>query len=548
MPKIKKRIHSKVYKKIKESLNDTDVARLSESSKLVCEFPSPATPLEINNKSICVLPSFNSNVTDAIEIGSSSINSTLNNTNEDNQEDHPSNLKNDLAVWAIADNVPQSTITNLLKVLKKYPCGSDLPLDARALLQTPRCVRVENMSNGVYHHFGIEEGIKFILSKINSKNLLDPDLKLLVNVDGLPLAKSSGSQLWPILGSLSYNLNAPCVFPIGIFHSNQKPENPNLFLNKFVEEMNKLIKNGIVDNGKHYKIDLKGMICNAPARAFILCIKGHSGYSSCNKCFQEGLYFKKRVCFPEVDFVERTDSDFRNRLAGDSHHKCDSELLKIDKFGPVSQVPFEYMHLVCLGVMKKLIKLWLKCDIKYRLSNSQSDAISVKLLSFTSSISNDFVRRPRALRDFERWKATEYRQFLLFTGPIVLKGSLRNDLYMHFLLLHCSIKVFITNSNIAMMNFAHSWLLCFVKGFPFLYGKEHMSHNIHCLLHLSKDVKNFGPLDQFSSFQFENYMKEFKNMIRKAEKPLQQVIKRFEEKKICFVNNQVTKELSNYLT
>ena len=34
------------------------------------------------------------------------------------------------------------------------------------------------------------------------------------------------------------------------------------------------------------------------------------------------------------------------------------------------------------------------------------------------------------------WKATEYRFFLLHIGPTVLKGLLKEEVYLHFLLLH----------------------------------------------------------------------------------------------------------------
>jgi len=58
-----------------------------------------------------------------------------------------------------------------------------------------------------------------------------------------------------------------------------------------------------------------------------------------------------------------------------------------------------------------------------------------------------------------------------------------------------------------------------------LYGKKFISHNVHNLLHLCSDVRIYGCLDNFSAFRFENYMIS----IKKKEKPLQQLIKRFSE-------------------
>lgn len=60
---------------------------------------------------------------------------------------------------------------------------------------------------------------------------------------------------------------------------------------------------------------------------------------------------------------------------------------------------------------------------------------------------------------------------------------------------------------------------------------------MHSLLHLADDYDQFGQLDNCSAFPFENYMKTLKGMIRKHEKPLQQVIRRYEEQ--CEI--QITK-------
>lgn len=52
---------------------------------------------------------------------------------------------------------------------------------------------------------------------------------------------------------------------------------------------------------------------------------------------------------------------------------------------------------------------------------------------------SEFASQPRSLADVERWKATEFRQFLLYTGPVVLKDIVSKDLYQHFLAFSISI-------------------------------------------------------------------------------------------------------------
>lgn len=65
--------------------------------------------------------------------------------------------------------------------------------------------------------------------------------------------------------------------------------------------------------------------------------------------------------------------------------------------------------------------------------------------------------------------------------------------------------------------------------FKILYGAQNISHNVHNLLHFSEDVKIYGPLDNFSTFPFENYLQSILKSIRKGEKPLAQIIKRKSE-------------------
>ena len=46
------------------------------------------------------------------------------------------------------------------------------------------------------------------------------------------------------------------------------------------------------------------------------------------------------------------------------------------------------------------------------------------------------------------------------------------------------------------------------------------------------DVRNFGSLDSFSAYPFENHLQRIKNLVRKSAKPLQQIVKRLSELEI----------------
>lgn len=79
------------------------------------------------------------------------------------------------------------------------------------------------------------------------------------------------------------------------------------------------------------------------------------------------------------------------------------------------------------------------------------------------------------------------------------------------------------------LNYANELLHYFVKTFETIYGRQHISHNVHVILHLTEDYQHFGPLDNCSAFPFENFMKELKSKVRKHEKPLEQLVNRYTE-------------------
>jgi len=180
--------------------------------------------------------------------------------------------------------------------------------------------------------------------------------------------------------------------------------------------------------------------------------------------------------------------------------------------------------------MKKLIILWThKGPLNVRLPSRKTQQITSSLLKLKKYITCDFSRKPREVEAIHRWKATEMRQFLLYTGPLVLKDVLSHECYVHFHSLSIAMTILLSPDKKDYVQFSKDLLDYFVENYQQLYGKHYLSNNIHNIIHLVDDYNNFGPLDNCSAFYFENYMKNLKSMVRKHEKPLQQVIKRYDE-------------------
>lgn len=78
-------------------------------------------------------------------------------------------------------------------------------------------------------------------------------------------------------------------------------------------------------------------------------------------------------------------------------------------------------------------------------------------------ISKKFVRKPRHMTEIDRWKGTELRQFLLYTGPIVLLNILPKHMYMHFLSFSIAIRILSDERLCQRLNqYAHELLMWFV--------------------------------------------------------------------------------------
>jgi len=446
--------------------------------------------------------------------------------NYENGSNNGKKFEHAVASWAIEHNVPHKTCNSILSILRKFT-SHIFPKDVRTLLRTPRETNVLLIGGGSYCHFGLRTILEEMLVNYNDVQ----NLNLLINIDGLPITKSSTACLWPILCSNSAKTK---VYIVGAFYGFCKPSCANEFLKPLVNDLITFISNGIHTNRLHVQVRLHALICDTPAKSFVLATKAHTGYYSCSKCTIEGMYKDNRLCFANrtANTRLRTDEEFSQNQY-DDYQTGYSIFTSIPHFGGITNVPLDYMHLICLGVVKKLILLWLKNGpLSVRIRGQSIDEVSRLLLSLRNTAPKEFSRKPRGLEDVRHWKATEFRTFLLYTSPVVLMNILEKDAYLHFLTLHVAIfilasPVFSKDRN--YIDYAEALLEHFVESFAKLYGAKNISHNVHNLLHLCSDVKKYGALDSFSAFRFENYLFSIKKLLRKAEKPLEQLVRRYYE-------------------
>jgi hypothetical protein len=143
-------------------------------------------------------------------------------------------------------------------------------------------------------------------------------------------------------------------------------------------------------------------------------------------------------------------------------------------------------------------------NVASRLPASSVQLLSSRLVELAKFIPCEFARNPRSITEVDRRKATEFRQFLLYTGIVVLPRVLSDAVLKHFTLLFVGIMLLISPHFCQKYaKYAQLLLVSFVEETISLYGEDFIVYNIHSLINLADDVKNYGSLDNFSAFPFE---------------------------------------------
>lgn len=155
---------------------------------------------------------------------------------ENNLENCKLNFEDKVKNWFLTYRhiLTQTCMNELLSLLREE--GYNFPKDVRTLIRVPESEIIET-SGGEYCHIGIEKNIKNLLENYSYKTEFSGNIiNVSINIDGLPLCKSSTSQFWPILMSIdSKDLTINKPFMVGLYHGFNKP-NSLEFLDSFIDE------------------------------------------------------------------------------------------------------------------------------------------------------------------------------------------------------------------------------------------------------------------------------------------------------------------------
>lgn len=352
-------------------------------------------------------------------------------------------------------------------------------------------------------------------------------LALVLNTDGASPFKSTSLSVWPI--QIIQNFLPPehrykpeNIITAGLYFGKNKPDCFQYFL-PLVNEMQALAKNGIIvtikDEEYIFEPIITFCVVDLPAKHMLQRIKLYNGKNACTYCKHPGCLEQisanlKMIRYPNTEnsYALRNNDEMLKtmKLVNLKGVEIDgvcgiSCLVSLPKFDLINGFGIDYMHCVLLGVVKKLLEMFLSTKHHkqmYHINKVKLIALNRKFLSIKPV--REIKRQPRSLLWRADYKANEFRSILLYYFPICLVDILPMKYVRLFRLLSSAIynllKTQITQEDI---DEADHKLKLFVNNFESIFGKAHMVMNTHLLTHIPESVRNLGPLWTHSAFPFE---------------------------------------------
>ncbi len=353
------------------------------------------------------------------------------------------------------------------------------------------------------------------------------NLALSLCTDGVEVFKSSRVCLWPVYLAIlnlpaRIRMKAENMLLCGLWVGPGKPP-ISLLLAPIAKTIRSLGTLGL-------QVRTFGGLCTVhaklvmgvfdlPAKAAVLCVKQFNGRYGCTVCEHPGTRLNRVHVYPPDMYPERTHATVIT--AAEAAESTNEPVLGVKGMSSlarsldlVASIPVDYMHAVLEGVTKRLINSWFNSANHrqpYYLGRSLSQ---IDKLLLQQRPPQEFSRPPRSIRTHLKfWKASEFRNWLLYYSLPILLNYLPPLFWHHYALLVCAMHILL-NDQIANASIdAAEQMLCdFHLLLGELYGTQSYTANAHLLLHVTKYVRLWGPLWTHSAFGFENKNGQLKHL------------------------------------
>ena len=386
-----------------------------------------------------------------------------------------------------------------------------------------RCRNLENCFEDVYSGSIHKEFIS---------NYTENDISVCFNTDGVEFLSTSSESMWVMLMTVNeipfkFRKLLNNLIILGVYCGTKKPAFEAI-LPLIFDDQKDIFDDGLNVNGTIHKIVLMQNICDKPARAALLNHTGHHSQYGCIKClkeqeFQRDSFGRGHYYFDVGDASQllRTDAAYKAVASSTMISGVESQygikgnffLNNFPSFLPVTGSIIDELH--CLGGCAKSMMNLLFSEKYKRYSFNIRDQIK----SINCQISElrpppTIVKRIRNLDSMSNFRGHEYRSFLLYHGPILLKGHMRSNIqFKNFCLLSsimhkCSAQTITEN----LLESLHVDIKDFFESFILVYGKMFLT----CYI-------------------FENFNKMLKNLTHGTNKIEKELFKRFELKVFFYI-------------
>ena len=359
--------------------------------------------------------------------------------------------------------------------------------------------------------------------------------RIVLSYDGVPESKTSGVNSSLSIVCLRFH-GCRTIYPIVLIKVTDKTykSTASEVFQPVISEVNQL------------GLTVECLVADAPARAFARCQKTHAGFLSCDLCLAHGsklvkgrvpsegnpenittgLYFPHRKNSPPCplrtmggvhaimrnleELLRAGTENARYSLCG---YTGRSPFLDLPEFDIIEAIGVDYMHLIPLGVIKKLLFL---CTTQRRSFPARLTSVKkyVEQWLEKQKVPRSFPRRARV--DFAHYKASEWRAFGVLFFVIIVEALHAHEL--RALRQLWLLTAFLTRAHLlddldlaeldSKLQEEGTSLVAigrvFLTTFHETFGNKQISYNVHIFgEHLNK-IRQRGPLQDSSAFAFED--------------------------------------------
>ena len=263
--------------------------------------------------------------------------------------------------------------------------------------------------------------------------------------------------------------------------------------------------------------------CEAPAHLFVETIDNGEGLQNNTKKQLVWPYETRNGKLRTVNSVRQIvnlimenegplDRHVAKGITGKSH------FLDQPRFNYITSIPCEYLHLVCLGVVKRVIILTFKVgERRDRITKRKlSDPSLFNQLISSVQVVREFGRRCRNL-DLSVYKGQEFCNVILFFFPLVIQcieETYTDEIKLWYNLAYMIRACILPNSEFRSIPDKKIVSACetFYRLFEKVYGQKNCSYSVHVLPSHLLQVRGTQPLTFRSAFKFESFFAEMKNL------------------------------------